>query len=156
MQSSGILWTAPIPPPLYRPLQEFPPGRFHPPRLGLLGENEGQLGGHATRLPLLNELRRHYVLPTNSSVVDLLADHPAMIPVLLEAAPRLKRSFGGTTIFELRAPVDESGMRTLYAVVIWAGKIQDVRNALADFDADWWIGRSAQTSECIVFTSELV
>ena len=156
MQTSGIDWTTPIPPPLYRSFQERPPGRSHPPRPELIGGHEEQMAGYASRQSVLNEARRHFVLPADSSVVSLLADHPATGSVLLEAAPRLKQYFGATTILKLRAPIDESGMRTLYVVVIWPGKIQDVRNMLAEFDADWWLTHSPQTSEHIVFTYELV
>ena len=151
-QDSGISW----PPPLYPVIQEC----LHPYRRPAEPQTERQ--EHKSKFSgvpaktAIDEVRRHYVLPVDSSVLSFLTDHPAIVQILLAATPRLKQYFGTSTIFSLRTPVDESGVRTLYAVVIWAGEIRDVRNALARFDDEWWLAHSRQAPEYLVFTYELV
>lgn len=104
----------------------------------------------------LNEVRKHYVLPADASVRDFLAEHRAISQILLAAAPQLKACFGGSAVFNLRAPLDEAGSRTLYAVAMWPGKLRDVRDALARFDNDWWLARARQAGGHLAFTYELV
>lgn len=105
---------------------------------------------------VLNDVRKHYVFPADASVQDFLAEHRAIPQLLLEAAPRLKTYFGGNVVFNLRAPVDEAGSRTLYAVAMWPGRLRDVRDALARFDNDWWMARAGQAAGYLTFTYELV
>ena len=105
---------------------------------------------------VLVELRKHYVLPSDSSVSTFLSQHRGLSAILLDAIPQLKKYFGSSAIFRLSAPVDEAGMRSLYAVVIWPGKVREVRNALDRFDEDWWLTHSHLASGYLVFTYELV
>ena len=63
---------------------------------------------------------------------------------------------GGNAVFNLRAPIDEAGSQTLYAVAMWPGKLQDVRDALAKFDDEWWMARARQAAGYLTFTYELV
>ena len=102
------------------------------------------------------DLVRDFVMPSDSSVLDFLEDHRVIARTLAEAAPRLREYFGESTVFSLRRAFDELGGRTLYAVVLWPGKPQDVRSALRRFDDEWWFTRSRQTSGKLVFTYELV
>jgi hypothetical protein len=104
----------------------------------------------------LKELQRFYVFPTDASVESFLADHRTVPQILLEAAGPLREIFGAGTIFVLRAPIDTSGSRTLYAVAMWPGKVVDVRTALSKFDEGWWIARVPQASGRLAFTYELI
>jgi len=101
-----------------------------------------------------NEVRKHYA--ADSSVLSFLSEHRSIPQILLGAAPQLKACFGADTVFDLRAPIDEAGSRTLYAVVMWPGKSQDARDALAKFDNDWWMARAGQAAGYLTFTYELV
>jgi hypothetical protein len=103
----------------------------------------------------LRELRRHFVLPPDSSVATFLTEHRSIPQILLEARNHLSASFGPETVFVLRTAIDEAGPPTLYAVAMWPGTLHDVRDALAKFD-DWWIPHSRQASEYLNFTYELV
>lgn len=87
---------------------------------------------------------------------DFLTERRAIPQMLLEAAPQLKAYFGGTAVFNLRAPIDEAGSRTLYAVAMWPGEVLDVRDALAKFDKDWWMARAGRAAGYLTFTYELV
>ena len=123
----------------------------------ILDENlQTQMAEFAKREALFKEILQHYVLPSDSSVTDFLMAHRTIPQILLGAVPQLKGSFGGNAIFHLRAPIDDSGVRTLYAVAIWPGKLSDVRAALANFDDQWWIANSPQAAGHLVFTYELV
>ena len=104
----------------------------------------------------LREVRRHFVLPSNSSVATFLTEHRTLSQILLEASRPLRECFGAETVFNLRAPTDESGSRTLYAVTMWPGSLREVREALAKFDDRWWVARSQQASGRLIFTYELV
>jgi hypothetical protein len=104
----------------------------------------------------LKEVRKYFVLPNDSSVATFLGEHRSLPQLLLEAVTPLKACFGMQTVFGLRAPIDESGSRTLYAVAMWPGKVRDARNALAKFDDGWWIAQSRQASGYLTFTYELV
>ena len=105
---------------------------------------------------VLNEVRKHYVLPADSSVLNFLAEHRSIPQILLGATQQLEASFGTDAVFELRAPIDEAGSRTLYVVAMWPGRSQDVRNALAKFDNDWWMARAGQAAGYLTFSYELV
>ena len=103
----------------------------------------------------LNDVRKHYVFPPDSSVEDFLTEHRPLTQVLLDAVPSLEKYFGAKTVFRLRAPIDEDGDQTLYAVVVWPGEVRDVRDALAKFDAEW-LAQSSFSSVDLTFTYELV
>ena len=102
------------------------------------------------------EVGKHFVLPDDSSVATFLAEHRSLPQILLAAVAPLRASFGAQTTFCLRAPIDESGWRTLYAVAMWPGKVRDARTALAKFDDGWWIAQSRQASGYLTFAYELV
>jgi len=105
---------------------------------------------------VLNDLLLSFVMPTDSSVTTFLTEHRSIPQILLESVPHLKTCFGSGTVFALRAPIDDSGSRTLYAVVIWPGKVRGEREALEQFDDSWWIAHSRQASGHLTFTYELV
>ena len=105
---------------------------------------------------LLSEVRRQYVLPADTSVVTFLTEHRTLPPILLEAAPELRACFGAEAVFTLRAPIDDTGSQSLYAVAMWPGNVRDVRDALEEFDDTWWIEHSRQASGYLTFTYELV
>ena len=103
----------------------------------------------------LKAVREHYVLPSDCSVEDFLAEHQRLAQVLLDAVRPLKQYFGDSTVFSLKAPIDWEGEQTLYAVVIWPGPAGAVRDALAKFD-DEWLSGSKFSSVDLTFTYELV
>jgi hypothetical protein len=103
----------------------------------------------------LQEVRKHFVMPADSSVTTFLTEHRSVPQALLEAAGHLKECFGADTVFRLRTTVDEAGSRALDAGVIWPGSVGDVRTALAKFD-DWWLAQLRPGAGYLTFTYELV
>jgi hypothetical protein len=110
----------------------------------------------AQREAILNDVGKYYALPADGSVGDFLMEHGIISQILLEAAPELEAYFGSNTVFNLRAPIDEAGSRTLYAVATWPGALRDVRDALAKFDDHWWMERAGRAGGYLTFTYELV
>lgn len=135
------------------------PGRWAEPRqsTAIFEGLEKQMAEFAAEhVAGLNDLRKHFVLPADLSVLNFLSGHRIIPQMLLQAAPHLRNYFGARAVFNLRAPIDESGSQTLYAVVMWPGNVRDVRQALARFDDAWWIANSRRASGYLAFTYELV
>jgi len=107
------------------------------------------------RQATINEVVKLYQTPEDPSVATFLQEHPALPQLLLQAAPKLKRCFGNAAL-TLRAPVDEDGSQTLYAVVLWPGDVTEVRRALDKFDDSWWIANSGHAAAFLSFTYELI
>jgi hypothetical protein len=155
-QTSGIHWRELAPPFLYQPFQEGPFGEhLEQPPAGFEVLERQMAEFVAEHRETLDDVRRHYVLPADSSVRDFLATHRAISQILLGAVPHLKACFGDDSTFDLRAPLDESGSRTLYAVVTWPGPSEEARLALARFDERWWMERAGLTGGYLTFTYEL-
>lgn len=157
IQTSGDCWPEPALIMLYEGFQETP--ELPSPKLGaqILFDLEDQMARfEAEHEALVKEVRKHYVLPANSSVLTFFYRHRALPQLLLQAASHLKEYFGAGVVFSLRVPVDESGSQTLYAVAMWPGNVREVRNALEKFDDEWWIANSRQASGHLTFTYELV
>jgi hypothetical protein len=101
----------------------------------------------------LQEVRRHFVV-SDPSVTRFLTEHRSIPQTLVEAAIHLKECFGSEVVFNLRMTVDETGAHTLDATVIWPGRVEDARNALAKFD-DWWLAQPRPGAGYLTFTYEL-
>jgi hypothetical protein len=156
-QSSGIDWQGCPAALLYQPFQATPRWPEPRQRAAIFEGFEKQMAEFAAQYEaVLNDVRKHYVLPADTSVRDFMTEHRAIPQILLEAMPQLKAYFGGNAVFNLRAPIDEAGSRTLYAVAMWSGELRDVREALAKFDNDWWMARAGQAAGYLTFTYELV
>jgi hypothetical protein len=103
----------------------------------------------------IGEVAKLYRTPKDASVATFLRENSTIPQLLLQAAPRLKKYFGDAAL-TLRAPVDEDGSQTLYAVVLWPGDVTEVRQALDKFDDNWWLAKSGPDAGSLSFTYELV
>lgn len=103
----------------------------------------------------LDELKRRYTHSSDSRIEQCLLTYPNVANVLLEAAPILHLYFGAALV-RLRVLYDESGVATLYAVVLWAGEVGAVAEALEKFDEEWCLPRLRRTAGRLTFTYELV
>jgi hypothetical protein len=156
-QSSGIHWPGRPPVWLYQPFQAAPRSLESRQPAAIFEGLQKQMAEFAAQHEAaLKDLRKYYVLPAEASVRDFLTEHRAISQILLQAAAPLKAYFGGNAVFNLRAPIDEAGSQTLYAVAMWPGELRDVRDALAKFDNDWWLARAGQAAGYLTFTYELV
>ena len=118
-------------------------------------EHEENIRAAVAHDAVLRRIRELFVMSADLPEGFLFA-HRAIPRLLLEGASHLRACFGSETVFTLRAPIDDSGSRTLYAVVMWPGSVREVRMALEHFDETWWIANSRQSSGYLTFTYELV
>jgi hypothetical protein len=156
VQMSGNIWTP------QTNLRAYP-GDQEPLRpapevaSGLLDYLEEQMVTfEASHRRSLADVKQHYVLPSDTSVIEFLKSHRTLPALLLEAAPKLKKFFGDRTVFLLTLMADEEGSETLYGVALWPGALADAIAALAQFDEDWWLPRANQGMGYLSFTYELV
>ena len=156
VQTSGNNWPQAAPDMQYRSVQESSVRSTTPPYAAIFDGLERQMSAFAVEHgAFLQQIRRHFVMPGDSSVATFLTEHRSFPQVLLEAAGHLKECFGADTVLRLETTTDESGMRTLNAVVIWPGRIVDARASLARFD-DWWLDQVRPGAGYLTFTYELV
>jgi|SRR5882672_659528 len=156
-QVSGNNWSQAPPPMVYQDFQQIAAHNEPREQQDMFIDLEKQMVAfEAQHEAALTELRKQYVFPTDSSVVRFLREHRIIPQLLIHAAPQLKSHFGADTVFALRAPIDESGARTLYAIAMWPGRVLDAKGALDRFEDAWWIANSRQASGNLYFTYELV
>ena len=97
LQSSGINWPDRSLTAVYEPFQ-LAAGQPET-RSGSAAFESGRNSEFAAQNEsVLDELRKYYVFPADSSVRDFLTVHRTVPQILLEAAPQLIRCFGGNTI----------------------------------------------------------
>lgn len=146
----------PTEPMLHQMLHKESPS-YHEPKLAISLREEHEENVRATVVhdAILRHIRELFVISPDLPT-ELLFAHRAIPRLLLEGATHLRACFGSGTVFTLRAPIDDSGSRTLYVVVMWPGSVREVRMALDRFDETWWIANSDQSSGYLTFTYELV
>jgi hypothetical protein len=155
-QVSGNNWNQPPIPMAYQEFQQA--ATRAEPRLqrDFLRDIERQMAAfEADHRAFVNEIRKNYVLPKDSSVADFLDAHRTIPALLMQAVPHL-REFFGTTVFALRASSDEYGWQTLYADAMWPGDAHDAVVAIDRFEDAWWIANSDAASGSLTFTYRLV
>lgn len=101
------------------------------------------------------EVRNLYVLPSDSSALDFLNDHPALPQLLIDASPQLKKYFGDT-VFALRVSSDEDGWETLFADALWSGDAREALLLLDRFEDEWGIPNWQPARGSLIFTYRLV
>lgn len=124
--------------------------------LAVLEKLEKQMASFAKQQAEVIALRKFFVIDDGLSIEAFLGEHRTLPQLLLEATDYLRAAFGDDVVFKLRAPIDEYGSSTLYAVAMWSGPIADVRIALDRFDADWWLANSRRASGRLSITYELI
>lgn len=104
---------------------------------------------------LLNEVRKHYVFSDYAPIRMFLSSRRSIPNLLLAASLYCSKYFGAGTVVNLIVEVDEEGPQMLYAVIMWPGKLVDIRDAFRRFDDEWWIPNSLEAGGNLTFTYEL-
>jgi hypothetical protein len=115
-------------------------------------ESEVVKGDYRTAI---DGMRKLYVLPTDSSVLDFLSDHRTLPQLLIDAAQQLRKYFADT-IFALRVASDEDGWQNLYADAMWTGDASEAIRLLDQFEDQWWIPNCQPARGALTFTYRLV
>jgi hypothetical protein len=155
-QATHSDWSAPTSAELYRPFQEG--AEIRPARrqlANLMALEEQMVRFEVDHQLLVSEVRRHYVMSTESSVSDFLGSHRRIPPLLLAALPHLRECFGNS-VFSVHATSDENGWKMLYVSALWPGEPRDALAALDQFDDAWWIAHSYPAGTALTFTYKLV
>jgi hypothetical protein len=156
-QVSQNNWKQSPPPMAFEDFQRGPFPSDTRVQLEVLRDIEGQMRRFQVEHEAeLVELKKYYVFPADGTVAKFLHQHRVIPQLLLLAARQTSEYFGENAIVSLQAPIDESGTRTLYATILWPGKIEDVRSRLEHFDNEWWIAKSREAAGNLYFTYELV
>lgn len=155
-QTSGNDWGIPIHPMLHERIQNVPAEiPITNRQRSFIRDIEAQMQQFEKDYQAaIAEVRKFYVLPTDSSVLDFLNDHRALPQLLIDAAPQLKRYFGDT-VFTLRAASDEYGWQNLYADAVWTADARDALRLLDQFEDEWWIPNCRPASGALTFTYRL-
>lgn len=155
-QSSGITWENALQVMDYPYLQERPAETAKVYREAL-HDYEQEMAEFATAQDEdLKALRAVYVFEDLQGVESFLKYYRTVPSLLLETVPFLKRCFGGNIPLHLRVRFEEDGSRTLQALAIWNGTLQGAKNALAEFDREWWLQNCRRGSSNIILDYELV
>lgn len=155
-QTSGNNWVLPAHNAGNRSIQESRARSTSQPYAAIFPGLESQMSAFTVdHEAFLQEIRKHFVLPPDSSVTTFLTDHRGIPQTLLEAAGHMKDCFGSDVVFRLGTAADEAGSRTLHVAAIWPGSVADVRTALAEFD-EWWLAEVRPGAGHLTFTYELV
>jgi hypothetical protein len=104
----------------------------------------------------LNDVRARYVFSEPAEVELFLKDHRTIPGLLLEAAAYLRNCFGPIVPLRLTVSLEEDGSRTLQALAVWNGPLNEAKNALARFDMDWWLDNCRRSSGRTIFDYELI
>lgn len=104
---------------------------------------------------ILTEIARCYVVPKDKSIQNFLNVHRFILPLLLQAYPRLREQFTDA-VFALRANADEDGMQFLCVDVLWQGTSRDAYAAIDRFEDAWWVANSHMGAGRLIFTYRLV
>jgi hypothetical protein len=156
-QTSGNDWSIPIPAMLHERMQHLP---LETPithrQSSFIRDVETQMQQFESDYQAaVAEVRRLYVLPSDTSVLDFLNDHRALPQLLIEAAPQLKKYFADT-VFTLRTTSDEYGWQNLYADAMWTGDARGAIQLLDQFEDEWWIANSRPARGALTFTYRLL
>lgn len=94
---------------------------------------------HVLAADLVGGLAALFEIREPAEAGAFLAVHPRVVPLLLEALPRVAEVFGPAARVALETQVEYSGARTLYAVVLVAGSDEELLERLDRFDRAWWL-----------------
>jgi hypothetical protein len=150
-QSPNIKWEKPLQRDYCYVAQEHPSEVVLASRKMLHEYRQAEEAGEQDR----KTLWENYVFEDRIQVESFLRDHRAIVGLLIEAAPQVKRYFGADIPVRLGVSFEEDGSRTLQALAVWKGAIKDAKAALEAFDMAWWLQNSRRGSGDIVLDYEL-
>jgi len=155
-QTSGNDWETPIHAMLHQRGQDAPPMWPTAKQRSIIQDFEQQMEDfeHDYR-EHVDQVRKLYVLPSDTSVLDFLNDHRALPQLLIAAIPRLRRLFPDA-VFALRATSDQNGWQNLYTDVLWPGDAIEALRLIDQFEDEWWIANSHFGRGSLTFTYRLV
>jgi hypothetical protein len=100
------------------------------------------------------QLEKQYTLRQRAEVCAILAGHPYVVELLLEAAPVLEAHFPAAPLFlELVTDPETAGQRILVLAAI-ALPIEQSLAKLEEFDDAWWLANVARAQGKVCIDTE--
>lgn len=100
-------------------------------------------------------LESTFIIENRQSVLRFV-EHHHLSWLLLEAEEHLQSVFGGPAIKVLSLLKDDEGVETLVCYVKFAGSVASGRQALRNFDQQWWRARFALGGGKLNFDFDLI
>jgi hypothetical protein len=155
-QTSGNEWAPPVPAMQHERSQVSSVKWYPADQRFVLKDFERQMAQYEREYAEhLADVRKLYVMPSDTSVADFLNNHRALPQILMAAMPQLRKLFGDT-VFALRATSDEFGWENLYVDTLWPGDALEVFGLIDQFSDSWWIANSAPARGALTFTYRLI
>jgi hypothetical protein len=156
-QTSSNRWVSSFPVMLHEGIQG-PLANWPTRRNGgsFIKELERQMVEQAEFAEAIKDLKKRFIFNDTAAIESFLQTHRALVPLLLESVPYLRKSFGQETPLALEIMADDGPPRAIYALALWRGDRINSRAALRDFDEAWWLNNLENAGGAIVFDYELV
>jgi hypothetical protein len=99
----------------------------------------------------LDEIQGLYTAKGRAEVLAFLEAHPALVPLLLEAAPQLQAYFPDGRLSIERTSDPEEPIEQLFVAATTGLPFEEARDRLRQFDHSWWLKNRvrAQGKLCI-------
>ena len=101
------------------------------------------------------EIKAFYLIDDSDLVTHFIDDN-GLRGILLEAQEHLSAIFGNDAIKTLTLVRDDEGFDALFCLIRVTGEMEEAREALRDFDRQWWLARVGQVAGKLNFDFELV
>jgi hypothetical protein len=136
--------------------QEMPTQENAPLQRSIGDGWEKEIADHERYFNASIETIKKFFILNSADVEKFLRSHRAIVPILQEAVPYMKASFGETVPLTLDVLSEEGPPRIVYAVAMWEGEPEQSRAALKEFDQTWGVANSRKAGGRIVFDYQLV
>ncbi len=109
----------------------------------------------ATATAAARDLDQIYVFENRPEVTAFIEAH-RLHGLLRQASTPLRRNFGEESLKTLLIVADDEGFETLFCVVVTSGDLRHNRQALRDFDREWWLSHARQAAGRLNFDFKLI
>lgn len=104
---------------------------------------------------VLTELQKYYVFEDRLAVAAFIVENHLLGP-LLEARRSLDFNFAEDALKRLALEVDDEGFETLFCLISIPGDLRLAKEALRNFDENWWLALSGRVGGKLNFDIELI
>jgi hypothetical protein len=154
-QQVGTVWTPEVQVPVFG-FQEMPAQEKASFQGSIVDGWEKQIADHERYFNASIETIKKFFIFNGPDVEKFLRSHRAVVPILQEAVPYMKSSFGETVPLTLDVLSEDGPPQIVYALAMWEGDPEQSRAALKAFDQTWGVANSRKAGGRIVFDYQLV
>lgn len=116
---------------------------------------EQQMNEAETELQrMVEKLSKTFVFTNREDVKTFLRSHRGIPSILIEAAPHFQKAFTNVPL-ALDVATEEGAPRTIYVLAQWRDERTRAKQALRNFDEQWWLSNLSKAGGKVVFDYEL-